>query len=474
MKQLAPMDAMFVYQETATAPLHIGSMMVYDPPGKGQEAVRFKEILNRFNERLDATPVFRRKLAKVPFGLGAPYWIDDSDFDLEFHVRHIALPKPGDWRQFCILQARLHSRPVDMSRPPWEVYVIEGLDNINGLPKGSFALYFKIHHSAIDGATGNQIMEALHDSVPNPEPRKPAADCWQGEAKPSDLKMLGDAYIDLLKSPVKAMDLVKHAAKSRSKSTREAYDDNLNHKFKNRIRFNDRIPSSSRVVGGLRTELSEIKKIKNAVGGCTVNDVVLGVVGGAMRHYLSETDELPDQTLTAGIPINVRSSEEHNTEGGNLVSGMLLHLRTDIEDPVERIKLINEDAIATKAYVNAIGAERIQTIVDTVPDSIASLGMQAMARTGLASRIPLSHTVVTNVPGTQKPIYLCGAEASLWIASACLTDGIGLVHTIMSYNGYLFFGFLSAREMMPDPDFYHQCLNRSFQEILAAAENLAG
>ena len=473
MEQLSPLDSVFVYQEKSVAPLHIASFLIYDPPEDGQPPVRFKDILNKFNERIDETPVFRRKLVKVPFGLGSPYWIDDADFDLEFHVRHLALPKPGDWRQFCILMARLHSRPIDLSRPAWEAYVIEGLDNVNGLPKGSFALYIKIHHSAVDGATGNRIIEALHDSVPNPKKREPINDNWQGEAKPGDLKVLGNAYLDLLKSPLKAVDLVKHAVKSRKKSTRESYDENLSHKFKNKIRFNDKIPSANRVLGGLRVELSDIKLIKNAVGGCTVNDVVLGIVGGAMRSYLAKTGELPEESLQAGVPISVRPADQHNTDGGNLVSGMLIHLRTDVDDPIERIKLINEDAIATKAYAQAIGAERLQTIVDSVPASIASLGMQAMARTGLASRIPFAHTVVTNVPGSQDPIYLCGAKASTWMAAACLLDGVGLMQAIISYNGYISFGFLSAREMMPDPEFYHQCMNSSFKETLEAAKNLA-
>src|SRR5210317_720660 len=163
MKQLSPVDSIFVYNEQNNTPLHISPIMIYDPSTAENGFVRFKDILETFRSRLQLSPVFRRKMVKVPFNLDNPYWVEDQDFDLEFHVRHIALPKPGDWRQFHILLARLHSRPVDLSRPPWEAYIIEGLDNIEGLPPGCFAMYMKIHHSAIDGATGNQIVEALHD-----------------------------------------------------------------------------------------------------------------------------------------------------------------------------------------------------------------------------------------------------------------------------------------------------------------------
>jgi WS/DGAT/MGAT family acyltransferase len=219
-------------------------------------------------------------------------------------------------------------------------------------------------------------------------------------------------------------------------------------------------------------ELDDLKRIKNTVGNCTLNDVLLSVVAGSMRHYLNEKNQLPDKTLVVGVPISTRAADANNAEGGNEVAGMRLNLRTDIEDPVERLRAINHDAVSSKAYANAIGAERMTTVLNSIPSGIASLGMRVMATTGLSARTPVAHTIVTNVPGPQFPLYFCGAKASLWIGLGCLMDGLGLFHTVNSYNGYVFLSFVCCREMMPDPDFYHQCINRSLEEHLSAVREM--
>ncbi|MEH6592377.1 MAG: wax ester/triacylglycerol synthase family O-acyltransferase [Halioglobus sp.] len=471
MKQLTPTDSIFVFNESSTAPLHISPLLIYGPPDEGQSPVRFKDILQRFQQRLHKSPVFRRKLSRVPLDLDRPYWVEDENFDLEFHVRHMALPKPGDWRQFCILLARLHSRPLDLNRPPWEAYVIEGLDNITGLPSGSFALYMKIHHSAIDGATGNQMIEALHDLAPIPA-EQAVEDDWQGEAEPGAMKKVGKAYVNLLRSPKKARALVDHAIKSYRADIRQIVGgDAANHEIKVRTRFNDSV-TSHRVFGGLRMDLSDLKFIKNTVGDCTLNDVLLSIVAGSMRHYLEEKGELPDQSLVVGVPISTRSQSNTNTEGGNEIAGMRLNLRTDIADPIDRLKEIHRDAMHSKAYANAIGAERLTTMINSLPSGLTSLGMRTMAATGLNARTPISHTIVTNVPGPQFPMYFCGTKALFWIGMGCVMDGMGLFHTINSYNGNVFLSFLSCRSMLSDPDFYHQCINRSLDEHMKGAQAL--
>ncbi len=472
MKQLTQMDSVFVYNESASAPFHISPILIYDPSTAADGIVRFKDILDRFKQRIHKSPVFRRKLVKVPFNLDSPYWIEDKNFDLEFHVRHLALPKPGDWRQFCILLSRLHSRQLDLNRPPWEAYVIEGLDNINGLPPGSFALYLKIHHCAIDGATGNQIIEALHDLEPTP-PREKYEDDWCGEDEPNQLVLLQKAYLKLLKSPRQVANIVKHAIRSREEGQKGHQGKPFeNHEVKDRIRFNEQL-SPHRVFGGLRMDLQDLKFIKNTVGECTLNDVLLSIVGGAMRKYLLDKRELPKASLVAGVPISTRTDDQANADGGNEVSGMRLYLRTDIADPVKRLQLIHHDAVASKAYANAIGVERMSTIINSIPSGLASVGMRVMSATGIASRAPFVHTIVTNVPGPQFPMYLCGARAMLWLGAGCPMHGVGLFHTVNSYYGSVFLTFLSCRQMLPDPDFYHQCINKSFQELLAAARELA-
>ncbi|NKI18709.1 wax ester/triacylglycerol synthase family O-acyltransferase [Spongiibacter sp. KMU-166] len=466
MKQLSNMDSLFVYNESAKAPLHISSMFIYDPPVEGEPPVRFKDILRRYEERLPLSPVFRRKLSKVVFDLDTPYWIEDPDFDLEFHVRHIALPAPGDWRQLCISLARLQSRPLDLSRPPWEVYVIEGLNNVNGLPEGSFGMLIKIHHAAIDGATGAQLGAVLHDLEPNPVPRD-ISDDWQPEEEPSQLRKLGKAYLNFITTPRKATSLVKKVVKSRNNlfgnSTKTPQTE---HNLKVRTRFNQPI-SPHRVFGGLRMDLDDVKRIRRVAGECTLNDVLLSIIGGAMRHYLEDKGELPESSLVSLVPINTRKADA-STEGGNEVSVMYVSVGTAVADPLERIRFINSDAVSSKAYAEAVSVELMSSTIDTVPTSLMSLGMRVGVKTGLVSKAALPQTIVTNVPGPQFPLYFCGAKASVGFGIGCITDGSGLFHTVTSYNGSVTLTFLSCREMMTDPDFYHQCINRSLQEHLEA------
>jgi len=465
MKQLSPVDSIFVYNEQSNTPLHISPIMIYDPSTAENGFVRFKDILETFRSRLQLSPVFRRKLVKVPFNLDNPYWVEDKDFDLEFHVRHIALPKPGDWRQFNILLARLHSRPVDLARPPWEAYIIEGLDNIEGLPAGCFAMYMKIHHSAIDGATGNQIVEALHDLTPEPgEYRKD--DDWKPETHPGHLSLLGHAYINLLKQPSKIYTLIKHTIDSLNLPAEigQKKEEMEDHGIKEITRFNYDV-TPHRVFGSVPMELDRLKTIKNAVDECTLNDVVLSISSGALRRYLADKDELPESSLIAGVPISTRSSDNVNASGGNSVSGMRVSLRTDIADPVMRLKKIHTDAVASKVYANAVGAQRLVDIAESIPSSVAALGMRVIAATGLSSRIPLIHTVVTNVPGPQVPIYMCGAKGLLWLGAGVLLDGMGLFITINSYNGIINIAFISDRAMMPDPEFFTECISESFHEL---------
>ena len=466
MKQLSPIDSIFVFNEQPNAPLHISPLMFYDPSSAPGGFVRFKNILETFEARLHRSPVFRRKLVRVPLDLGSPYWLEDENFDLEFHVRHIGLPKPGDWRQFCILLGRLHSRPLDLTRPPWEAYVIEGLDNIDGLPKGAFALYMKIHHSAIDGATGNQMVEALHDASPDEIPTLPANDPWQGERTPGAAELLGRAYVGALQQPLRAIDLVRHTIATRTLPGSQT-ENTPSHAVKEKTRFNAKV-TAHRVFGGVRFRLEQLKAVKNAVGDCTLNDAVLAVVSGAMRRYLLAKNELPATPLIAGVPISTRTSSA-SADGGNAVAGMRINLRTDVADPVERLRLINEDAVASKAYASAVGAQRMVNVAESIPSSVAALGMRVAAALNLGSRSPVVHTIVTNVPGPQMPMYMRGARAVSWYGAGCPVDGMGLFHTINSYCGQIVVAYIACREMLPDPAFYDECIRESFAELERAA-----
>ncbi len=468
MKQLSPVDSIFVYNEQPHAPLHISPIMIYDPRTSEKGAVSFQDVLQTFRSRLQLSPVFRRKLVKVPFNLDNPYWVEDKGFDLEFHVRQLALPKPGDLRQLNTLLARLHSRPLDLNRPPWEAYVIEGLDNIEGFPSGCFAMYLKIHHSAIDGATGNQIIEALHDLTVVPGNFR-KEDKWQAEEDPGQLALLGHSYVNLLKQPSRIFNLLKNSVKSISlpADIGQKMHEMEDHGIRELTRFNQKV-SPHRVFGAMHMELDRLKAIKNVVGSCTLNDVVLAIVSGGLRHYLIDKDELPETSLIAGVPMSTRAPDNVDAKGGNSVSGMRVSLRTDIADPVNRLIMINADAVASKMYANAVGAQILVDIAESIPSSVAALGMRIMAATGLGSRNPWIHTVVTNVPGPQAPIYMCGAKGLLWLGAGPLLDGMGLFNTINSYNGIVNIAFISDRSMMPDPEFYTECIKRSFHDLESA------
>jgi diacylglycerol O-acyltransferase len=468
MEQLTGMDASFLHAETSTTPMHIGPLFIYDVSTAADGFVRFKDILKTFEERLDKSTVFRRKLATVPLSLDQPYWVEDENFDLEFHVRHIALPKPGDWRQLCIQIARLHSRPLDRSRPLWEAYVIEGLDKVKGLPKGSFALFLKIHHACIDGATGTEIMGAIHDLSPLPnEDDSAVGRAWHPEVTPGNATLLWRAYLANLRHPFR---LARIAGKSlpavgRLRTGRKAKQfRDLGEK--ERTRFNGKI-SAHRVFGAVSYELAEVRRIKSAVEGATVNDVMLTIVGGALYKYLAAKGETPQQSLVTGAPVNVRSEEEVGT-GGNVVSMLNITLRTDIADPLQRLRTMHEEASQSKAYHQAMGARMLTELSNSLPSHITVLAFRAASAAGLlASSKPIFNTIITNVPGPQVPLYMGGAKMVSSLGAGPCMDNMGIFHPVTSYNGMIAVSFQACREMMPDPQFYEECLLESFGELSA-------
>ena len=469
MEQLTGMDASFLYAETSTTPMHIAPLLIYDVSTAPGGFVRFKDILKTFEERLDLSTVFRRKLATVPLNLDQPYWVEDGDFDLEFHVRHIALPKPGDWRQFCIQVSRLHTRPLDRTRPLWEAYVIEGLDNIEGLPPGSFALFLKIHHAAIDGATGVEIMGAIHDLVADPEevPTRRGAP-WKPEVMPGNGSLLWRAYLNNLRNPVRLAKVVAQGFPARQRlaaGRKEKKFRSLGEKEK--TRFNAAV-SAHRVFGAVTFDLAAIRRVKAAVSGATVNDAILALVGGALYRYLEAHGEVPERSLVTGVPVNVRSEEEVGA-GGNVVSMMNISLHTDIRDPLQRMQAMHEEAVQSKAYHDAMGTRMLTDLSNSLPSHITALAYRAASSAGLlAAGSPIFNTVVTNVPGPQVPLYMAGAQLVRSMAAGPCIDNMGIFHPVTSYNGMISVSVQACRDLMPDPEFYEECLRQSFEEMCAA------
>jgi len=471
MQQLTILDNVFLQQESNRTPMHISPIIIYDQSGLKRGPVRFKEILTAFERNLPKSAVFRRKLAGGAMGFDTPYWIEDPDFDLEFHVRHVALPKPGDWRQFCILLARLHARGLDMKRPLWEAYVIEGLDEVKGLPANSFAIMLKIHHAAIDGVSGAEILTAIHSLSEEAEPPV-IPDDWHGESAPPAWKVLSRAYVNNLKTPLKFVKTAGDiAATIRNNRDEESAKDKVKPPVC-RTRFNDRI-SSFRVTDMVKFDLAEVKLIKNSVEGTTINDVVVSVVGGALNKYLKEKNEVPETSLKCGAPINVRT-ERGSDSIGNQVSMMIIDMASDILDPVERLKAVNQSSMASKSASAALGDGLMMDISQSLSPQFLELGMAALTTTALRTNLPLPmHTIISNVPGSQSPMYMAGARVHTLLGMGPLLDMSGLFHAVISGVGGICINFVSCREMMPDPEFYRSCLQETYDELKAATIGVA-
>ena len=470
LRQLQGMDASFVALETRNSPMHIGSILIYNPETAPGGFVRFKDILAFFESRKQLSKTIRQRLVRVPFDLDYPYWIEDKEFDLEYHVRHVALPRPGDWRQLCIQAARVFSRPLDLTRPPWEFTVIEGLDNIPGVTPGSFAMVTKVHHSAIDGMSGIDLLDALHTLDPNtPPPNEP--DTWEGEEVPNFASLLGKSWVNGIANPMRQVEVAAKVVPGLARAIRglAAKDFELHGDMvAPRTRFNAVI-SPNRVIEGRSVPLAQIKAIRQAVPGAKVNDVFLAIIGGSMRKYLLAKDDLPDKTLTAMAPISVRSKGEKG-DMGNQVAAMIAPLGTHIADPLERLAYVYSQTTNSKAMTDAIGARNMTEMSKVSPALYMALGARLYTGLGLADRMaPPFTTVVTNVPGSPVPIYSTGARLESMLGLVCLTDGMGLGHVVQSYVQEASIAFTACRKLMPDPEFYAQCIEESFNELRDAA-----
>jgi len=467
MQQLSGLDASFLYLETPNAPMHIGSLAIYDQSTAPGGLVTFKSILRNIEERLHRARCFRQKLVKAPFDLDHPYWIEDADFDLEFHVRHIALPRPGDWRQLCIQTARLHARPLDMTRPLWEMTVIEGLDNVPGLPKGSYALVTKIHHAAIDGVSGAAIMAAIHDLEPGAAV-PPEEEVWRPDREPTLIELSARTTMNNLRQPFRFARVLRRSIPAfqswRKQPPRISEDGNDEVP---RTRFNGTV-SPHRVIAGRSFPLDTVREIKKTVTGATINDAIITICGGALRRYLEEHGELPKHSLWAMTPVSVRTEGERG-DAGNQVSAMTMSVRSDIADPAERLAAVTEGSRQSKAMANAVGARLLTDYTQFIPGSVANLAARAYSRFGVANRMrPFFNTVITNVPGPQVDLYWNHARLVANYGLGPVMDGMGIIHVVFSYCGGITITATACREMMPDPGFYAQCLDESFDELVAA------
>jgi len=480
-KQLSGMDNMFLRLEHGNQYLHVAGLGIYDPSTAPGGFVRFKDILKFFEARLDSAPVFRRRLVTVPLDLDRPYWIEDPDVDVEYHVRHVALPQPGDWRQLCIQVARIHSRPLDRSKPLWEAYVIEGLDNIPGIPHGSFAFYTKFHHAAIDGEGGTEVMRAIHSfsaEVPDAEGGRRAR---VRDREPSQVELYARAVLNNVQRVPRTARFTLQTV-SRLAGIGAGYMGQLKQllqeaglpsaetvKSKLRrppvTRFSGKV-SAHRVVELVGVPMAGIKTIRRQIEGATINDVFMTTVGGALNKYLTDKGELPDRSMTAQVPMTLRGADKGGDEG-NQVGVAVMPLHTEIGDPVERLHAIRAGAGKAKATIELVGKDLTKHVYDLLPAAASELVTRKVM-------FPMMNIVVSNVRGPDVPLYLAGAQMVAFAPVSIALDGLGLNVTGFSYHGTLWMCALACRDMIPDPAFFADCLRSSFAELVAAAEKSHG
>jgi len=479
MEKMSGQDALFLHMDQPNAGTHGTMIYIYDQESVPGSRLRFKQILGHIERRLDVAPFFRRKIVQLPWSLGYPYWALDDQFDLNFHVRHSALPKPGDWRQFCILASRIHARQLDLTRPPWEMHVIEGLDNVEWLPRGSFAILTKGHHAAMDGSAFAELTWALHDLDAKKGRRESVVrkvKLKKQEAAPDLLTLLMHALQDNLTAPLRmagpaAKVLPKLGALALSKAGRFLGGGGVS---SIKTRFNGSI-SSERVFDSVIYDFEKIRAIRALVPGATVNDVVLAAIGGAMRRFLKKHKELPKESLTAISPVNTRSDKKATGTSGNNISALTFPLRTDIGAPLERLRAVQEATAGVKETAKAIGASELTDLSKFAPPATLAFAGRLISLAGLggAGTAPLHQTVVSNVPGPTVPIYLLGAQLRYWSCVAPICSGAGLFHAVTSCDGKLIISITSSPTMLPNPAEYAQCIRDSLLEMSKAADSVA-
>ena len=473
MQQLTGLDAAFLALETANATGHVGGVCVLDPADapKPLTLARLTEVLA---QRVPLVPVLRRKLLNVPFGLDQPYWIDDADFDIEYHIREIALPRPGSVAQLTEQVSRLHARPLDRSRPLWEIYLI------TGLAKRRAAVYTKIHHAAIDGVSGAELLTVLLDL--SPEGRDvPATAPFRPARPPGPVTLAAMAGARMAWRPVQTVRITNEvmrllptlapavntfvggilglgrgdgavipSAPVRAPATP----------------FNRPITPHRRLA--LRSvDLDTVKTVKNAFG-VSVNDVVMAMCAGALRRWLADHRTLPDSPLVAMIPVSVRDPAS-KAAMGNKVSAMLAALPTHLPEPAERLEVVHAATMAAKAQQAAIPQGLVDQISDFAPPALTARAARVVFATGLLHRLPPFNLCISNVPGPNVPVYLCGAKLLAHYPVSVVTDGQGLNITLVGYLGQLHFGLVACRELMPDIETLATYLVEELELLVKAA-----
>jgi WS/DGAT/MGAT family acyltransferase len=459
---------MFLNIESRTMVGHVGGLAIFDPSDLPSGRMSVDDVRSLVAERLHLLPPFRWRLLPMPLGLDYPYWIEAPEFDLEFHVREIALPAPGSDRQLAEQVGRIVARPLDRSRPLWELYVIDGLES------GNVAWLSKIHHAAVDGMSGAEILGTLMDTSPEgPKIADPRKD-WKPDREPAQLELLPRALLGMAAQPVRALratprtlpnlmelpgassvpgvgavaGLARRAARLAGIGPSEGSIIERPRMSAPRTSLNGAVTPHRRFAFA-SLPLDDVKAVKSAFGA-TVNDVVMAICASALRRWLIDHDELPEDPLLAAVPVSVRTPEQLGTYG-NRVSVIIAPLPTHLGDPRERLEAVHEAMRSAKEQHEALPASLMQDYTQFIPSALAARASRAALRLAASQRVvPIYNVLISNVPGPQHPLYSAGARLVANYPVSAVSDGAGLNITVLSYCGHLDFGLIACREMVPD------------------------
>lgn len=466
MKHLTGMDASFLHLESPQMPMHVGSMMVLDLPA-GHSGDFYEDAERFLSGRLHLAEVFERKLALMPFDLANPVWVHDDEVDLDYHVRHVMLPRPGTREQLEKYVARLHSSLLDRSRPLWELYVIEGLKS------GQVAIYNKVHHATIDGQAGVALTKALLTDSPNAPPVKaPRRRTRGGQGSLGMAELAGAALSNAVVQFVKLAKALPKTAKAIGSVLLPASLEEAKRRL-SVLRGWRRAPrtplnvalTNQRSFAARSLPLAEVKQMAKA-SGTGLNDIVLAICAGALKRYLAEYDCKPAQPLVAAVPVSLRDAG--NQEMSNQVTMIIVSLATHIDDPIERLEAIKASSSVGKALTGSLKA--------VIPNDFPSLGAPWLTsglaslygRSGLADKLPpIVNVAISNVPGPQFPLYFAGAKVAEWYPVSIPTHGVALNITVQSYNGALEVGLTACRRAMPDVADLGQHVVEEHKKLLA-------
>jgi len=474
MKQLNVQDTGFIYQESEETPMLLGGLGIYDQSTSSRKRMNEEEIFAYIEDRIHLSTILKQKLMTPKGDFIRPYWVDDKDFDIANHVHQLQLSKPGDMQQLFDFISLKMACLLDMEKPLWQVYIIEGLNGVKGLGKNSFAILTIVHHSCFDGVAASSVLPVLNDFSPDAKaPEKLTETPPEGERRrqPRQFEILARDYGKNMVSTIKHTRAISQRLPSLAKTAFELYRGQLDSGAKFEVpatRFN-KTPSNKRNVAFSQYPMRKFKEIKNHFRGTTINDIAMCVISGALHRYLSHHGELTELSLGAMTPKNLRPAKHKGELRGNQVGGLFTSLHSNVEDPKQRLYDIHDSMLKAKKFseehdTGALFPAMMGGFLS--PRSSKALG-EFSRRFDLMSQLPpaLFNTLITNVPGPNFPIYHAGAKMVSFAGMLPLTAGISLGHAVYSYLDMISICVVSCSDVMPDINFYLECCDETFEEL---------